>query len=78
MRSSPGIAELSGVYTRLAALEMLLFPDRAARRRTDRQVTAALGIGGGALADADAAGAGRRSCRRCCSSGGPAGSCRCG
>jgi len=42
-----GIAELSGVYTRLAALEMLLFPTAPPGGGLIGSVTAALGIGGG-------------------------------
>ena len=42
-----GLAELSGVYTRLAALEMLLFPTAPPGGGLIGSVTAALGIGGG-------------------------------
>ena len=42
-----GIAELSGVYTRLAALEMLMFPTAPPGGVLIGSVTAALGIGGG-------------------------------
>jgi hypothetical protein len=42
-----GIAELSGVYSRLAALEMLLFPTAPPGGGLIGSVTAALGIGGG-------------------------------
>ncbi len=42
-----GIAELSGVSTRLAALEMLLFPTAPPGGGLIGSVTAALGIGGG-------------------------------
>jgi hypothetical protein len=42
-----GIAELSGVYTRIAALEMLLFPTAPPGGGLIGSVTAALGIGGG-------------------------------
>ncbi|HLY57843.1 MAG TPA: hypothetical protein VKS60_19935 [Stellaceae bacterium] len=42
-----GIAEISGVYTRLAALEMLLFPTAPPGGGLIGSVTAALGIGGG-------------------------------
>ena len=42
-----GIAEASGVYTRLAALEMLLFPTAPPGGGLIGSVTAALGIGGG-------------------------------
>lgn len=42
-----GIAEVSGVYTRLAALEMLLFPTAPPGGGLIGSVTAALGIGGG-------------------------------
>lgn len=41
-----GIAEVSGVYSRLAALEMLLFPTAAPGKGLIGSVTAALGIGG--------------------------------
>jgi hypothetical protein len=42
-----GIAELSGVYSRLSALEMLLFPTAPPGGGLIGSVTAALGIGGG-------------------------------
>jgi hypothetical protein len=42
-----GIAEISGLYTRLAALEMLLFPTAPPGGGLIGSVTAALGIGGG-------------------------------
>jgi hypothetical protein len=42
-----GLAEASGVYTRLAALEMLLFPTAPPGGGLIGSVTAALGIGGG-------------------------------
>jgi hypothetical protein len=42
-----GIAEVSGVYSRLAALEMLLFPTAPPGGGLIGSVTAALGIGGG-------------------------------
>jgi hypothetical protein len=42
-----GIAEASGVYTRLAALEMLLFPTAPTGSGLIGSVTAALGIAGG-------------------------------
>jgi hypothetical protein len=42
-----GIAEVSGVYTRIAALEMLLFPTAPPGGGLIGSVTAALGIGGG-------------------------------
>jgi hypothetical protein len=42
-----GIAEISGVYTRIAALEMLLFPTAPPGGGLIGSVTAALGIGGG-------------------------------
>jgi hypothetical protein len=43
-----GLAEISGLYTRLAALEMLLFPSDPPGGGLIGSVTAALGIGGGA------------------------------
>ena len=43
-----GLAEVSGLYTRLAALEMLLFPSDPPGGGLIGSVTAALGIGGGA------------------------------
>jgi len=45
-----GLAEISGVYTRLAALEMLLFPTAPPGGGLIGSVTAALGIGGGSPA----------------------------
>ncbi len=42
-----GLAEVSGLYTRLAALEMLLFPTAPPGGGLIGSVTAALGIGGG-------------------------------
>jgi hypothetical protein len=45
-----GIAELSGVYSRLAALEMLLFPTAPPGGGLIGSVTAALGIGGASSA----------------------------
>lgn len=45
-----GLAELSGVYSRLAALEMLLFPTAPPGGGLVGAVTSALGIGGGAPA----------------------------
>jgi hypothetical protein len=42
-----GIAELSGVYSRIAALEMLLFPTAPPGGGLIGGVTAALGLGGG-------------------------------
>ena len=41
-----GLAELSGLYTRIAALEMLLFPSAPPGGGLIGSVTAALGIGG--------------------------------
>ena len=73
------IAEVSGVYSRLAALEMLLYPDRHGQPRAARR-----GVGGGRLR-AQRRGLRRRparsrspSCRSRSSSGGRAGSCRSG
>lgn len=45
------LAEVSGVYTRLAALEMLLYPTAPPGGGLIGSVTAALGIGGGGGAD---------------------------
>jgi len=42
-----GLATVSGVYTRLAALEMLLFPTAKPGQGLVGSITAALGIGGG-------------------------------
>ncbi len=77
-----GLAETTGIYTRLAALEMLQYPTGAfLRRRTGR-----FGIGGAGAAGrchrrrraAPLIAACRsRRCRRCCSCGGRAASCRC-
>ncbi len=46
-----GIATLSGVYTRLASLEMLLFPTATPGGGLIGSVTAALGIGGSSSTD---------------------------
>lgn len=53
--ASGGLAEISGVYTRLAALEMLMYPASAAGGGLLGTVTAAvgsaLGLGGGAASE---------------------------
>ena len=74
------IAEVSGVYSRLAALEMLLYPTgpgsrRAARRRS---AAAAAAFSGGVSDDDQATRCRIRSCRWCCSSGVRGASCRSG
>ena len=71
-----GLASLSGVYSRLAALEMLLFPTAPPGGGLIGSVSAALGLSAGAGAVRRAR-CPPRSCRPCCSSGGRAASCPC-
>ena len=73
------IAEVSGVYSRLAALEMLLYPtDRRHRRPARCRLGGPASALSGAAVRSHHGGPRRRPCRWSSSSGDPAGSCRSG